>query len=60
MRGTVLYDEHGETECFAGPLAEIAHEANLQAEEFHKEEVNKCKRRIESKICVQLLYMLSL
>ncbi len=53
IRGTVLYvDEHGEAECFACPLAEFAHEANLQEEELHEEEAEQLERTIIRKFCV--------
>ncbi|XP_064406009.1 uncharacterized protein LOC135351039 isoform X2 [Halichondria panicea] len=47
LRDTVLYaDEHGEAECFACPLAEIAHKANLQEEKLHEEEEEQRERTI--------------
>ncbi len=53
LRDTVLFvDEHGETECFACPLAEIAHKANLQEEKLHEEEEEQRERTIARTLCV--------
>ena len=56
LRDTVLFvDEHGETECFACPLAEIAYEANLQEEELEEEEEEQRERTIARTFCVHVV-----